>query len=98
MRPFSTYLRPVWVVTQEGSPSLAGRPPSFDHVLGGARLRDLKPELEQFAVDPRRTPKRIFAAHPSDQSPQRPVCLRPPSLWARLPTPVGSIAAPRPTH
>src|SRR6266581_8492835 len=30
------------VVTQEGSPSLAGWPPSFDHVLGDARLRDLK--------------------------------------------------------
>src|SRR6202166_2852025 len=39
------------VVTQEGSPSLAGWPPSFDHDLGDARLRDLKPELEQFAVD-----------------------------------------------
>jgi hypothetical protein len=39
------------VVSQEGSPSLAGRRPSFDHVLGDARLRDFKPELEQFAVD-----------------------------------------------
>jgi len=36
------------VVTQEGSPSLAGRPPLFDHVHGDAGLRDLKPELEQF--------------------------------------------------
>src|SRR5882672_382178 len=34
------------VVAQEGSPSLAGRPPPLDHVLGDARLRDLKPELE----------------------------------------------------
>src|SRR5450631_4531631 len=51
----------VWrVITQEGPPSLAGRRPSFDHVLGDARLRDLKPELEQFAVDARRAPKRIF--------------------------------------
>src|SRR6202521_3629417 len=33
------------VVTQEGLPSLAGRPPPFDHVLGDARLGDLKPEL-----------------------------------------------------
>src|SRR5216684_8092661 len=47
------------VVTQEGSPSLAGLPSSFDHVLGDARLRDLKPELEQFAVNAWRTPKRI---------------------------------------
>src|SRR3979490_2797957 len=43
------------VVTQEGSPSLAGRPPPSDHVLGDARLRDLKPELEQFAVNAWRT-------------------------------------------
>src|ERR1700726_4972099 len=55
------------VVTQEGSPSLAGWPPSFDHVLGDARLRDLKPKLEQFAVDAWRAPKRIFDAHPPDQ-------------------------------
>src|SRR6202163_4311122 len=55
------------VVTQEGPPSLAGRPPSFDHVLGDARLRDLKPELEQFAVNAWRAPKRIFDAHPPDQ-------------------------------
>src|SRR5471030_2478978 len=48
------------VVTQEGPPSLAGRPPLFDHVLGDARLRDLNPELEQFAVDARRAPKRFL--------------------------------------
>src|SRR5271170_4564770 len=45
------------VVTQESPPSLAGRRPPFDHVLGDARLRDLKPELEQFAVDAWRPPK-----------------------------------------
>src|SRR5271169_4888827 len=58
----------VWrVVMQEGPPSLAGRPPPFDHVLGDARLRDLKPELEQFAMNAWRTPKRILHAHPPDQ-------------------------------
>jgi hypothetical protein len=41
----------------KGSPSLAWRPASFEHVLGDARLRDLKPELEEFAVDARRAPK-----------------------------------------
>src|SRR5229473_2699546 len=51
----------VWsMITQEGSPSLAGWSPSFNHVLGDARLRDFKPELEQFAVDTWRAPKRIF--------------------------------------
>ena len=48
------------VVTQEGRPSLAGWPPSFDHVLGDARLRDLKPELEQFAVDAWCAPKSMI--------------------------------------
>jgi hypothetical protein len=45
------------VVAQEGSPSLAGWPWWFDHVLGDARLRDLKPEREQFAVDAWRAPQ-----------------------------------------
>src|SRR5471032_3637749 len=82
------------VVTQEGSPSLAGRRPSFDHVLGDARLRDLKPELEQFAVDAWRAPKRIFDAHPPDQYPQLCLNLRSPSQRARLPTPVAAKAGP----
>src|ERR1700686_4945119 len=86
------------VVTQEGSPSLAGWPPSFDHVLGDARLSDLNPELEQFAVDAWRAPKRIFDAHPPDQCAQLRVDLRSPSLWARLPTPVAAKAGPVPTH
>src|SRR6202166_3242584 len=83
---------------QEGLTSLAGWPPSFDHVLGDARLRDLKPELEQFAVDTWRAPKRIFDAHPPDQCAQLRVDLRSPSLWARRPTPVGAKAGPVPTH
>src|SRR5467141_2482377 len=86
------------VVAQEGSPSLAGWPPSFDHVLGDARLRDLKPELEQFAVDAWRAPKRIFDAHPPDQHAHLRVDLRSPSPWARLPTPVAAKAGPVPAH
>src|SRR3984893_17382034 len=86
------------VVTQERSPSLAGRRPSFDHVLGDARLRDFKPELEQFAVDAWRAPKRIFDAHPADQYAQLRVDLRSPSPWARLPTPVATKAGPVPTQ
>src|ERR1700675_3792570 len=86
------------VVTQEGSPSLAGRPPPFDHVLGDARLRDLKPELEQFAVNAWRAPKRVFDAHPPDQRAQLRVDLRPPSHRARLPTPLEAKAGPVPTQ
>jgi hypothetical protein len=86
------------VVVQEGPPPLAGRPSPFDHVLGDARLRDLKPKLEQFAVNAWRTPKRILDARPADQSAQFRVDLRSPSLWARLPTPVAATAGSVPTH
>jgi hypothetical protein len=59
----------VWsMIAQEGSPSLAGWSPSFNHVLGDARLRDFKTELEQFAVDTWRAPKRIFDAHSPDHT------------------------------
>src|ERR1700686_54162 len=88
----------VRVVAQEGPPSLAGRRPSFDHVLGDAGLRDLKPELEQFAMDAWRAPKRIFEAHPPDQHAHLRVDLRSPSPWPRLPTPVAAKAGPVPTH
>src|ERR1700687_1290449 len=83
---------------QEGPPSLAGRPPPFDHVLDDARLRDLKPELEQFAVNAWRAPKQILHTHPPDQRAQLRVDLRSPSQWARLPTPVAAKAGPMPTH
>src|SRR6202140_4621083 len=83
---------------QEGPPSLAGWPSPFDHVLGNARLRDLKPKLEQFAVDAWRTPKLVLRAHLPDQRAQLRVDLRSPSLWARLPTPVAAKAGPVPMH
>jgi hypothetical protein len=49
-------------------------------------------------VDARRAPKRILHAHPADQRAQIRLDLRPPSLWARLPTPVAAKAGPVPTH
>src|SRR5260370_3111291 len=78
----------VWrVVMQEGPPSLAGRPPPFDHVPRDARLRDLKPELEQFAVNAWRAPKRIFDAHPPDQRAPLLFDRRAPPPFSRLATP-----------
>src|SRR5713101_737199 len=86
------------VVSQKGPPSLTWRSTSLDHVLGDTRPRDLKPELEQLAVNAWRTPKRILHAHPPDQSAQLGVDLRSPSPWARLPTPVTAKAGSVPTH
>ena len=39
----------AWLRKKVRHPWLGACP--FDHVLGDARLRDFKPELEQFAVD-----------------------------------------------
>jgi hypothetical protein len=86
------------VIAQEGSPSLAWRPSSLDHVLGDTRLRDLEPKLENFAVDAGCAPKRVVDAHSPDQRAQFSVDLRSPSAWARLPTPVAAKAGPMPTH
>src|ERR1700736_6056125 len=86
------------VVSQKGLPPLTVRSTTLDHVLGDTRLRDLKPELEQFAVNAWRTPKGIFDAHPPDQYAQLYVDLWSPSLWSRLPTPVAAKAGSVPTH
>src|SRR6476619_6764758 len=45
------------MITQKAAPSLAWETAPLDHVFGDARLRDLKPELEQFAVNTWRSPK-----------------------------------------
>src|SRR5260370_14069900 len=76
----------------------AAEPDDDEGIEQVARLRDFKPELEQFAVDARRAPKRIFDAHPPDQRAQLRFDLRSPSQWARLPTPVAAKTGPMPTH
>src|ERR1019366_1935482 len=86
------------VVPQKGAPSLTWRSASLDHVLGDARLRDIKPELQQFAVDTRRTPKRILHAHLPEQRAEVRLDLRPPSPAPRLPTPVAAKAGTMPPH
>src|ERR1035437_5621718 len=86
------------VVPQKGAPSLTWRSTPLDHVLGDARLRDFKPELEQFTVNTRCAPKWILDAHPSDQCTEISFNQRPPSPRARLPTPVTAKAGMMPPH
>jgi hypothetical protein len=86
------------VVTQEGAPSLGWRSTSLDHVLRDAGLRDLEAELEQFAMDARRTPQLIFGAHPADQRAQFPIDLRSASERAGFPPPVPTEASSVPTY
>ena len=70
----------------------------LDHVLRDAGLRDFEAELEQLAMDARRTPQRIFRAHPPDQCAQ--ICgdLWPASKGAGFPPPVPTEAGPMPTY
>src|SRR5260221_11550110 len=86
------------VVTQEGAPSLGWRSTSLDHVLRDARLSDLEAELEQLAMNARRTPQRIFHAHPPDQCAQISIDLWSASKGTGFPTPVPAKPGPMPTY
>jgi hypothetical protein len=84
------------VVTEEGTPSLGRRSTSLDHVLRDAGLTDLEAELEKLAMNARRSPQRIFRAHPPDQRAQIRGDLRPASKRAGFPPPVTTEAGPMP--
>src|SRR6266487_1095489 len=84
------------VVTQEGAPALGRRSTSLDHILRDAGLSDLEAELEQLAMNARRSPQRIFRAHPPDQRAQIRVDLRSTSKGAGFPTPVQTEAGAMP--
>src|SRR6266571_7260723 len=86
------------MVTQEGAPSLGGRPGSLDHVLRDTGLSDFKTEFEQLAMDTGGAPQWIVSAHPSDQRAQVRVDLGPASKGAGFPTPVMAKAGPMPTY
>src|ERR1700761_1874546 len=61
-------------------------------------MSDAGPELEQFAVDTWRTPKRVLHAHLPDQRAQFALDWRAPSPRVRLPTPIAPKAGPMPPH
>src|SRR5258705_3010628 len=86
------------MVTQEVRHPGEGGPHRLTHILRDAGLSDLKAELEQLAMDARRTPQRIVNAHPPDQRAQVRVDLGPASKGAGFPTPVMAKAGPMPTH
>src|SRR6267378_7481976 len=58
---------PVSVIAEECPPALGRRVSSPDHVLGHAGLSDIDAELEEFSMDPRRSPQRVGNAHLADK-------------------------------
>ena len=55
------------MVAQECPPALGWRSSASDHVLGHRRLGDLEPKLQQFTMDARGAPQRVFPVHSSDE-------------------------------
>src|ERR1700679_1437152 len=55
------------MIAKERPPALGWRVSSPGHVLGHAGLSDIDAELEEFSMDPRRSPHRIGNAHLADK-------------------------------
>src|SRR5271168_3725780 len=55
------------MIAKERPPALEWRASSLGHVLGHAGLSDINAELEEFSMDPRRSPQRIGNAHLADK-------------------------------
>jgi len=51
------------MIAQERLTTLRRWPPSSGHVFCNRGLADVNPELEQFAVNPRRSPQGVGNAH-----------------------------------
>ncbi len=78
------------VVGEEGAPSLPfvgmGRAPG--HEARNRALGDLEAELQDLAVDARRTPRRVLGGHPANEDSDLGCCARSSSAGPRLPAPV----------
>src|SRR6266404_368808 len=68
------------------------------HPIRDGRLRHREAELEQLAMNARRTPKPVVKAHPPDQRPQICSDLRPASQVPRFPAPIAPKTSTMPAH
>src|SRR5580693_345439 len=57
----------VGMIAKERPPALGWRVSSLSHELGDAGLSDIDAELEEFPMDPRRSPQRIGNTHLADK-------------------------------
>src|SRR2546422_3486736 len=84
------------VILQKRAPRLRRRPPRSEHVLRNRRLRYRQAQLQQLAMDPRRTPERIGAADPPNQISERRPDRGPTVSASTLPRPVAPEPLPMP--
>src|SRR2546422_10239402 len=82
------------VILQKRAPRLRQRPPRPEHVLRNRRLRYRQAQLQQLAVNPRRTPERIGAAYPPNQISELRADRGPTASSSTLPRPVAPEPLP----
>ncbi len=87
----------VRVISKKRLPSLRWRTSSSRHVLGNGGLPDIDAELEQFAMNPRCTPKRVHNTHVSNELTNLQQSLWSATARSRFPPPIGSESGPVPT-
>src|SRR5438874_8385366 len=80
----------VGMIAQKGLPALRRWRPSPRHVFCHAGLSDIDAKLEQFAVDPRCSPKRVRDAHVANELANVCRCLWPATTRSGFPAPIGS--------
>src|ERR1700684_3515019 len=78
------------MIAKERPPALGWRVSALRHVLGHAGLSDIDAELEEFSMDPRRSPQRIGNAHLADKLAYFRRYNWPAATAPRLPAPVRS--------
>src|ERR1700692_1789367 len=87
----------VDMIAKERPPALGWRVSSLGHVLGHAGLSDIDAELEEFSMDPRRSPQRISNAHLADKLAYLRRYSWSATTTSRLPAPIRSETRAMPT-
>lgn len=75
------------VIAQKGFPALDWPAGPLQYVFRNGGLGQAEAELQEFAMNARRTPERVLGAHPADQPDQFTVDPRPAAARARLAPP-----------
>ena len=87
---------PIGMINEEGLPALRGWGPGLGHVLCNRGVPDIDAELEQLAVDARRTPKRVGNARLANKVANFGWDTRSPAPRSRFPAPIGREASTMP--
>src|SRR6266513_798417 len=80
----------IGMIAQKGLPALRRGLSSPRHVFCHTGLSDIDAKLEQFAVDPRCSPKRVRDAHVANELANVCRCLWPATARSGFPAPIGS--------